>query len=85
MALKKTVSINVSGQDVEFADAYIRVAHINASKHHANAQIDVMTAPDGNVIKRDNVSFEPTMDSNFITQAYQKMKTVPEYQGATDC
>ena len=85
MALKKTVIVDVSGQSVTFPDAYIRVNHVGASKYMANAQIEILTEPNGGIIKHGNVSFVPTMESNFIAQAYNKLKTLPEYQNAIDC
>jgi hypothetical protein len=86
MALKKTVTIQTEyGVDIEIVDAYIVVAHISGSKGNVNAEIHWKKQQVGFPIKTDYVSFVPSMDSNFIAQAYEKMKELPQYQNAVDC
>jgi hypothetical protein len=85
MALKKNVSVEIASKNVVFENAYIRVSHVSASKAQANAEVEVQDKKNGGVIKRDMVSFTPTMDSNFIAQAYLHMKTLAEYADAEDC
>jgi hypothetical protein len=86
MALKKTMTIQTEyGVDIEIVDAYIVVSHINATKTNVNAEIQWKKEQVGFPLKTEYVSFVPSMDSNFIAQAYGKMKELPQYQNAVDC
>ena len=86
MALKKTITIQTEyGVEIEIVDAYIVVSNINGSKNNVNAEIQWKKDQMGFPIKTEYVSFVPSMESNFIAQAYEKMKALPQYQGAVDC
>jgi hypothetical protein len=86
MALKKTMTIQTEyGVDVEIVDAYIVVSHINGTKTNVNAEIQWKKEQVGFPLKTEYVSFVPSMDSNFIAQAYEELKTLPQYQGAVNC
>lgn len=86
MALKKTMTIQTEyGVDIEIVDAYIVVSHINGSKGNINAEIHWKKEQVGFPLKTEYVSFVPSMDSNFIAQAYKEMKELPQYQNAVDC
>lgn len=86
MALKKTMTVQTQyGVDVEITDAYIVVSNISGGKDNINAEIHWKKEQVGFPIKTEYVSFVPLMDSNFIAQAYKKMKELPQYQGAMDC
>ena len=86
MALKKTMTIQTEyGVEIEIVDAYIVVSNINGSKNNVNAEIQWKKDQMGFPIKTEYVSFVPSMESNFIAQAYEKMKALPQYQSAVDC
>ena len=86
MALKKTITIQIEyGVEIEIVDAYIVVSNINGSKNNINAEIQWKKDQMGFSVKTEYVSFVPSMESNFIAQAYEKMKALPQYQGAVDC
>jgi maleate cis-trans isomerase len=64
-------------------DFYIKVETISGSKASVNCVVSFKGAK-VNLIKR--YDFEPKMnDKNFITQAYEHLKTLPEFTGAIDC
>lgn len=86
MALKKTMTIQTEyGVDIEIVDAYIVVAHVNGGKSNVNAEIHWKKQQVGPALKTEYVSFVPSMDSNFIAQAYTEIKALPQYQNAVDC
>jgi SepF-like predicted cell division protein (DUF552 family) len=65
------------------ADAYIKVVSVEGTKDKMNAQVQI-TSENKNMAKI--VSFSPNMEGdNFIRQAYKHLKTLPEFDGATDC
>ena len=90
MALKKTFTQTqapFSGV-LEIADAYWRVEQVTATKIQAQF---VVTAnkQDGDSftqVANKRYSFTPKLDGrNFIAQAYEHLKTLPEFTGAADC
>jgi len=86
MALKKTMTIQTQyGVEIEIVDAYIVISNINGGKNNVNAEIQWKKERMGFPLKTEYVSFVPSMDSNFIAQAYEKTKVLPQYQGAIDC
>jgi hypothetical protein len=87
MALKKTeiVPSNIVG-DVQVS-CYIKVTMVSADK--TNVVSDVLFRKDtaeGAIIKSVRHSFAPNMQGeNFIKQAYEHLKTLPEFANAVDC
>jgi hypothetical protein len=62
---------------------YIKVQQVNGDKTRVNA--DVVLTGDSINGKRF-YSFTPDLDGpNFIKQAYNYLKTLPEFAGAIDC
>jgi hypothetical protein len=86
MALEKTIALNFAGKEIDFQNAYIKVMIAGGSKAEATASLSYFDQKDGSVFKQAVVSFAPSMDrGNFIKQAYDHLKTLPEFAGATDC
>ena len=86
MALKQNHSMNFYDKNVVFEDCYFKVAEISATKNLAKATVHAMTKSDGDVIDRKEYTFAPNLDgANFIAQAYEHLKTLPEFEGAIDC
>jgi hypothetical protein len=87
MALKKTetVSSDIVG-DVQVS-CYIKVTMVSADK--TNVVSDVLFRKDtaeGAIIKSVRYSFPPNMQGeNFIKQAYEHLKTLPEFAGYVNC
>lgn len=95
MALKQT--INLTGRNIIATsagtidmgetslemDAYIKVEAVEATKQSAKATV---TYKDGDKFITKYFSFVPNLEeTNFIKQAYEYLKTLPEFSGAVDC
>jgi hypothetical protein len=86
MALQKTHTVNFHGKDVVFQNCYFKVSHLAGSKLGLAVSVDAMPSKDGSTISRTEFRFTPSMGAdNFIAQAYNYLKTLPEFAGATDC
>jgi hypothetical protein len=82
MALKQNFSF--SGIDV--VDGYIKVSSVSGGKQNLSAQIEYSVSSEFQAVQTKSVSFVPSMsDVNFIKQAYEHLKTLPEFAGAVDC
>ena len=85
MALLKDTEKHVEGFDQPLiaSKAYWKVQHVFGGK----ARIEVKAEAFHNevIIAEFKTSFAPTMDGgNFIQQAYEHLKTLPEFSGAED-
>jgi hypothetical protein len=68
---------------VNMPEAYIKVQRVNGAKDMVTADV-TMTA--GDISQMAHYKFAPNLDgANFIKQAYEHLKTLPEFSGATDC
>lgn len=90
MALCKNYTKTESHFDgiLELKNAYYRVASISGSKQNINFVVSINKAVDDKQIEiaSEQYSFVPQMKNlNFIAQAYEHLKTLPEFAGATDC
>jgi hypothetical protein len=86
MALKKTIFLkNNFGTDTEFDGACIKVRSVNFSKDAAQANVDFYKSDAGErlVIKQYDFSVDLN-GKNAIAQAYEHLKTLPEFAGAED-
>jgi len=82
MALKKTW--NFCG--IQISDAYIKVHSVTGGKSQITCLIGFHVDPDEQQFTATQHTFTPSMDGgNFIKQAYEHLKTLPEFAGATDC
>ena len=95
MALQKTITTKDNfGRDAVFPDAYIKVSHIFGDKNVIVATIDTTDSKpvfdaDGNsfhiLVSRVEYKFMPQLHgSNFIAQAYEHLKVLPEFASAAD-
>jgi hypothetical protein len=87
MALQKTLFLtNNFGTTTELKDCYIKVSTISGDKNRLRFVISIMSGPDGSTYEQQEKIFTPNMDGgNFIKQAYEHLKTLPEFEGAVDC
>ena len=97
MALRKNIEIDgVCVLQTEFGNvktgdkkisflAYIKVENVSGSKTEVRASVN---------FSNDEISFSKTYDipvsvegssPNFIKQAYEHLKKLPEFEGAVDC
>jgi hypothetical protein len=91
MALKKTLQLTDNfGVDVELQDCYVRVSGLSGTKTAMTANVDIFKKPEGEfatvLLANQKHDFAPDLSgANFIVQAYNHLKTLPQYAGAVDC
>ena len=87
MALNKAMKLNDNfGEQVSFDETYIRVEDVGGTKHNVAVTANIYKANGGPFLFLFRTNFAPNMDGdNFIKQAYEHLKTLPEFAGATDC
>jgi hypothetical protein len=87
MALTKTLNIKDNfGIEITFNDTYIKVVSVSGDKHLLTAQVSTQAKKDGTHLGMKLFSFTTDMQGdNPIRQAYKHLKTLPEFEGATDC
>ena len=72
--------------EVSFNSAYVRVVNIAGTKSKIGCTAVILTKIDGLEISRNDYYFDPDLTGgNFIQQAYNYLKTLPEFAGSTDC
>jgi|694.fasta_scaffold112825_3 hypothetical protein len=88
MALKKSIietREGFSGQ-LTASDAYWRVFSVSGGKDKVSATVGAYVTKDGQVLTTRQYEFQPKMDgANFIKQAYEHLKSLPDFAGAEDC
>ena len=87
MALKKQITLKSNfGDEVTFNNAYIKVQNMMGNKTQMRVDVSVLKDVNGIVLERKIYLITPDLGGkNFIAQAYDYMKTLPEWAGATDC
>jgi hypothetical protein len=91
MALQKNLSLKDNfNVDVEFEDCYVRVVSLSGTKNAMVASVDVFKKPEGEfpnvLLTNEKHSFSPDLSGlNLFVQAYNHLKTLPQYQNAKDC
>lgn len=89
MALKKTVEKSVEGfqEKLVAQDAYWRVDKIEGNKTLMSATINAYASAGSTVIIDSfSVGFVVDVDGdNFIEQAYEQAKKMPQFADAQDC
>ena len=87
MALKKQVILKSNfNDDVAFNNAYIKIENVNGNKTSMRFEVYIYKEKNGFVVDRKSYAFVPTLEgNNFIAQAYEHLKTLPEFEGAADC
>jgi hypothetical protein len=86
MALRKDVVIQKQNFDGSLVarNAYWKITNIGGNKNGFSISVDAFV--NDVFCERITASFIPTLDGqNFIAQAYQHLKTLPEFAGAIDC
>jgi hypothetical protein len=87
MAFKKQISL-LDNFDilVNLGISYIRVEKVDASKLSATAAVSFNNENASKNFATKFYVFVPKLDgTNFIEQAYEHLKTLPEFDGAEDC
>lgn len=89
MALQKNWQKKIDGFDSELTakNAYCKVATVNGSKSELTFEVHVFDAEKKNLIDRKFYSFAPSVEEsskNFIAQAYEHLKSLPDFSNAAD-
>jgi hypothetical protein len=86
MALTKDVFIEKSGFEGKLTakNAYWKIEKLEGGKDAM--RLEVCASINSQRVQSFMSAFTPTLDGeNFIAQAYEHLKTLPEFAGATDC
>ena len=82
MALKQT--FNFAGLTIN--DGYLRVTEVAGNKNRVAFSLSYQIAQGEDSVKTQDFDFVPEMSGdNFIRQAYQYLKTLPDFKNAQDC
>jgi hypothetical protein len=89
MALQINISAeNNFGQISTLTNCYCKVAKLIGDKSQMHIKVDVMNAEKNRVYREDTFAFTPSVEDgakNFIAQAYDHLKSLPEFASAIDC
>lgn len=87
MALQATLTrLSNFGEETELRDLYIKVTSVYSTKQEALASVTAFAAADGKALFAESHEFALELDGpNPIKQAYEHLKTLPEFAGAEDC
>lgn len=87
MALSQTTTIQTTaGVPVTLINAYIKVASVIANKDVISTTVHVCAESNGSVASSQTYQFKHNLlGDNSIKQAYEYLKTLPEFADATDC
>jgi len=87
MAISKTIELKNNFDDVSvFPNSYIKVKRIIGGKQNMTAEVGFFREAEGQELKSENYAFSPNLSgANFIAQAYNHLKSLPEFAGAIDC
>jgi hypothetical protein len=88
MALQKNIDFKAQGGfDIAVENAYIRIDQISGNKNEILFSVNFYRLPNElTSFMGSTYKFTPSLDaSNFIAQAYEHLKTLPEFAGAEDC
>jgi len=87
MALKLNYEKNIEGFPPVFARSYCKIDRVTATKANAIAFVLYLSEDKSIVLGSKEISFVPSVEDgskNFISQAYDHVKTLPEFSGAED-
>lgn len=88
MAIEKNITLkNNFSEDSFFDNAYIQVAEVSGSKKLITIQVFIKKQDQVNVLDKRAISFVPSVNDdskNFIKQAYEHLKTLPEFANGKD-
>lgn len=87
MALSQSTTLNNNfNEPSTFPDAYIRVEKVETTKQSSTALVATYKEAEGQFLVSNLYGFVPDLTgANHIQQAYEYLKTLPEFANATDC
>ena len=86
MALQKNVTVMTEvGEEVTINNTYIKIAYVYGDKNVMNSTVAYYrNAGDESPYKTEKYKFTPDLDSNFIKQGYEHLKTLDQFSDAED-
>ena len=86
MAIQKTHKFNTEFGSVTVAECYIKVSMVEVNKNEGMATVSFFDKPNGKLLQSVIYAVPHDLNgSNALAQAYNHLKTMPEFAGATDC
>ena len=89
MALQKNITLkNNFNEESVIKNAYIQIYEVSGGKLNLNVKYFIKQENKVNVVEKRSFDFLPSVENNsanFIAQAYNYLKTLPEFAGAVDC
>ncbi len=88
MALKIKYTKQLAGFPAVSAMSYARVERVNTIKNQAVCSVIYFTEDKSEMLGNADFRFVPSVAAgaeNHIAQAYDHLKTLPEFAGAEDC
>jgi hypothetical protein len=76
------------GNDVVLPKTYCRVSMVVGTKLHLVFDVEMMNETKDQLFITQKYNFAPSVElgsANFIEQAYNHLKTLPDYASAIDC
>lgn len=78
--------VQTGGDTVAEVNVYVQVRDITGGKLEVVARVFLINEANGSLVREQFYSFTPDLDGgNFIKQAYDHLKTLPEFADAVDC
>jgi len=74
------------GEQEHTYEAYVKVAHVTCSKDKCKADVYFLDKQNNIIYRSDSYTFSMDLEGpNNIKQAYEYLKTLPEFTDAVDC
>jgi hypothetical protein len=78
--------VNFKVNGVAVSKGYVKVQDLFCTKDRIEAGIGFKASSLDLPVKIEKYNFAPDLEGgNFIKQTYEYLKTLPEFEGATDC
>lgn len=87
MALQHNIEFTKEGftGTLSAENVYSKVSSLSGDKSSIFFVLQTFAEKDGVQLRENSYSFSPNLNgNNFIAQAYEHLKTLPEFSGATD-
>jgi hypothetical protein len=85
MALKKNLSLQYLGKQIDVENCYLKIVKVEGSKESVLLVVNAKTQA-GEFVWERGFAFDPlTKESNIFASGYLHLKTLPEFAGAADC
>lgn len=87
MALTNTFTLKDNfGRSVQFKNCHAKIVGILGNKDELTFRLEIREQKNSPVLTVQQYGFSPTLEGdNFIAQAYNHLKALPEFKNASDC